>query len=629
DVDFDPLTAIKVSDPLHGSLTFNSDGSFSYTPQVGFFGQDSFTYKANDGFVDGNVATVSLTVMARLSIPTNLVATPHGTVVVQVNIDNPNPVGSGGLVGAVLALNYDTAVFTVTNADVAVGTVTAGWNLSPNVPVVENGQMAIALSSGTPNTSFVGGSLALITFHVKGTASLGASAINLMASNSPTGQTVTTALDRQAGGQLPLLPPPSNADNDANVDGLVTITGATHFDVSAPVSATAGVGFMITVTALSATSSTATEYLGTVHLTSSDGQALLPADATLTGGVGTFNVTLKTAGNQTVTATDTASSPVTGTSNTIAVAAAAATHFSVAAPALGFSGAAFNVTLTALDAFENTAVSYTGTAHFTSSDGAALLPADYAFVGGDQGVRVFSVTLVTAGNQTLSATDTLTGSITGSAVVHVPVMLRLPTSLSGVRGGAVTAPLGVNGLVDLDQGHSGLAGGNFVLFYDTAIFEAVGVSDVQLGTVLAGSTGWGLSVNAATPGYLSIALSNDGSGIIGSTAGGSLVEVVFHIKSGAAYGPSPIDLAMNSLGGPPVTGIADQNFAEYLLAPTPQNGADVTDGVITVLNTNQAPLANNDAYNVTVRLTGTDPGTSFTNPGGVLSNDTDVDFDPL
>ena len=62
DADGDPLTAALVSGPSHGSLTFHADGSFSYTPVSGFACHDSFTYKANDGFADSNVATVSITV---------------------------------------------------------------------------------------------------------------------------------------------------------------------------------------------------------------------------------------------------------------------------------------------------------------------------------------------------------------------------------------------------------------------------------------------------------------------------------------------------------------------------------------------------------------------------------------
>ena len=63
DADGDPLTAIKVSDPAHGTLnSFGSNGSFMYTPAAGYSGPDSFTYKANDGMADSNVATVTLTV---------------------------------------------------------------------------------------------------------------------------------------------------------------------------------------------------------------------------------------------------------------------------------------------------------------------------------------------------------------------------------------------------------------------------------------------------------------------------------------------------------------------------------------------------------------------------------------
>ena len=64
DPEGDTLTAIKVTDPSHGSLTLNSDGSFSYTPDADFSGSDSFTYKANDGSLDSNIATVTITVGA-------------------------------------------------------------------------------------------------------------------------------------------------------------------------------------------------------------------------------------------------------------------------------------------------------------------------------------------------------------------------------------------------------------------------------------------------------------------------------------------------------------------------------------------------------------------------------------
>ena len=64
DIDGDPLTAVLVSGPAHGSVSLNSDGSFTYTPSGNYNGSDSFVYKVNDGAADSNLATVSLTITA-------------------------------------------------------------------------------------------------------------------------------------------------------------------------------------------------------------------------------------------------------------------------------------------------------------------------------------------------------------------------------------------------------------------------------------------------------------------------------------------------------------------------------------------------------------------------------------
>ena len=58
----DTLTAIRISETAHGSVTLNSDGSLSYTPNPDWHGTDTFTYKANDGMANSNEATVSITV---------------------------------------------------------------------------------------------------------------------------------------------------------------------------------------------------------------------------------------------------------------------------------------------------------------------------------------------------------------------------------------------------------------------------------------------------------------------------------------------------------------------------------------------------------------------------------------
>jgi Zn-dependent metalloprotease len=72
--DFDPdgdvLTARLSSNPRHGQLTFNDDGSFEYIPASNFNGTDSFSYQAHDGLASTRTATVILNVDAVNDAPT-------------------------------------------------------------------------------------------------------------------------------------------------------------------------------------------------------------------------------------------------------------------------------------------------------------------------------------------------------------------------------------------------------------------------------------------------------------------------------------------------------------------------------------------------------------------------------
>jgi len=341
---------------------------------------------------------------------------------------------------------------------------------------------------------------------------------------------------------------------------------ATHFSVTAPANATAGTTFNITVTALDASNNVVTSYAGTVHFTSSDAQAVLPANSALLNGVITLPAVLHTAGAQTITATDTVTASITGTSGTVTVAGAtgaalaitksgpatatlntqahymivitnngpaaatgvtmndpipgpnnppgldaavpgcfisnqiettifavgcsfsaplaagasitipyhvtymsngtftntatvsgtnntgtnnsasvtttvggaAATHFSVTAPGTAAPGTAFNITVTALTAANATATGYTGTVHFTSSDGSAVLPVNSTLTNG---VGTFQATLNAVGNQTITATDTVTASITGASGainVSTAATVQLAVLTAGTGTGTVT-----------------------------------------------------------------------------------------------------------------------------------------------------------------------------------------------
>ena len=174
---------------------------------------------------------------------------------------------------------------------------------------------------------------------------------------------------------------------------------------------TAGTAFNFTVTAMDASNKVVTGYTGIVHFTSTDATAVLPANTTLTNGTGTFSATLKTAGSQTITATDTLTVSFKGISNAIAVSPAAASRLRLSAPATAKAGKPITFAVKAVDAFRNIVMSYTGTIHFTSTDATATLPADAALTNG---IGTFSAALKTAGSQTVTATDETTASITGT-----------------------------------------------------------------------------------------------------------------------------------------------------------------------------------------------------------------------
>jgi hypothetical protein len=185
-----------------------------------------------------------------------------------------------------------------------------------------------------------------------------------------------------------------------------------------PATQTAGVASNAIVTMMDAFGNVATGYRGTVHWTSSDAQAGLPANYTFTAGdngVHTFSVTLKTAGTQSITATDTVNSSLTSTQSGITVNPGPTASLAVAGfPGSETAGVSSNLTVMAKDAFGNSTPAYAGTVHFTSSDGQAVLPANYAFQASDNGVHIFAATLKTAASQSISAADTVNSSITGT-----------------------------------------------------------------------------------------------------------------------------------------------------------------------------------------------------------------------
>lgn len=111
DPDGDVVTASLVSGTSNGVLVFNPDGSFTYTPAPNWFGVDSFSYLLNDGTVNGNTATVTISIAPKNDLPVCLAAAPSVSQIWPPNHKLVN-VTIGGVVdpveGSAITINVDS-----------------------------------------------------------------------------------------------------------------------------------------------------------------------------------------------------------------------------------------------------------------------------------------------------------------------------------------------------------------------------------------------------------------------------------------------------------------------------------------------------------------------------------------
>lgn len=204
---------------------------------------------------------------------------------------------------------------------------------------------------------------------------------------------------------------------------------ATQFSVIAPDHVESGKSFSVIIRAEDAARRVVPTFRGTtqITLTSADGGAVFPTSFTFSAadkGKHTIQMTLTAAGPQTVTAT---SGAITG-KDTLAVDAPV-THFSVSAFGKTTMGTPTMVQVVALDANNKPVPGYTGTIHFTSTDLAVNLPANYTFTAADQGAHLFAVTFGSVGTKSLAVTATSNNAIAGGTQIKVCApMYYLPWS---------------------------------------------------------------------------------------------------------------------------------------------------------------------------------------------------------
>ncbi len=172
-----------------------------------------------------------------LSLPAALQATPGGTVVVPVDIDTARPAGSMGATEAILALEYNPQVFSVTPADVQFGSLTAsGWQLTTMVNA-QTGEIGIDIFSNSPIQTTLGGSLVSITMHVRDTAPAGSTGLTLVNQVNPTGQRVFTTTVSDGNGAFVLHTAMTALGSEPGEPGLVTVVSGQSAAVSGQLAA--------------------------------------------------------------------------------------------------------------------------------------------------------------------------------------------------------------------------------------------------------------------------------------------------------------------------------------------------------------------------------------------------------
>lgn len=243
----------------------------------------------------------------------------------------------------------------------------------------------------------------------------------------------------EVGGSIPSV-------NSSNV--AIGAAAPFRIDISSTsLVATAGVAKPFTVSLFDRYDNACANYVGTVHFTNTDAQAVLPADYTFAAadaGVHDFTATLKTAGLETLTMSDTVATAINGSASWLVDADVPTSCIATHAPASATAGAAIGMTVIASDAYGNLATTYTGTMVVLSSDPRASLPPPATYTAADAGSHAFSAALLTTGTQTLTATDVMNNTVTCSAsIVVTPAAPKLVVTLPGSANAGYAATVGL------------------------------------------------------------------------------------------------------------------------------------------------------------------------------------------
>ena len=399
DVDNDALNAILVTGPSHGTLTLDADGSFTYTPTAYYHGSDSFTYRANDGQLDSNVATVSFTINLVADTPTVTNAVTYEDTTTTSGLVITRNAGDGP----------EVTNFKITNIN--------GGTLYQNdgATVINNGDFLTVAQAGAglKFAPFANLNSASSVFRFDVQASQGAS------DNGLGGAVVTAHITVKPVADTPSVTGSVTQEDVQTTSGLVIARNS--------------------VDGIETTFFRITNIQGGT-LYQNDGQTVIQNGdfiAASQGGAGLKFAPVRSEyspGNDFrfdvqaavgINTVDLGGSVVTAfiTVYYVAPNVAPADHFVIStSDAPTDAGTLRRFEVIAVDADGNRVTAYHGTVHITSNDPLGVLPADYTFTDADRGDAVFFAGLNTAGERLLTVTDlahpTITGSQSGLIVRH-------------------------------------------------------------------------------------------------------------------------------------------------------------------------------------------------------------------
>ena len=269
-----PLTAVKLTDPAHGVLTFIADGSFTYTAASAFKGTDTFTYQAVDAA--GNASTAA-TVSINVELPP---PPPPNTAPTISDVANQTSPG-GGTVGPL--------TFTVGDAETPAGslTVTAASSNTALVPlsgIALGGSGANRTVTVTPAAGQSGTAIITLTVQdANGATAADTFTLTVPATSGNTPPTISDVADRTSPGGGTVGPLAFTVGDAETPAGSLTVTAASSNTALVPLSGIAlgGSGANRTVTVTPAAGQTGTAI---ITLTVQDANGATAAD--------TFTVTV-------------------------------------------------------------------------------------------------------------------------------------------------------------------------------------------------------------------------------------------------------------------------------------------------------------------------------------------------